>query len=205
VYRVQEGTGLGPPAGLATEPVAVPVSGPEADQEPGNGQDRPGQGEVERRLAVPGREQDYRRRAASDREHPVLHPAQRGHPRLGVGLVRPRGLQRVLVERAPAVGEEPAEARRHHGAHLPAGQPRAALHPEDPLIGEVVADERDQQGADQHQQPDPVEAARHRPHLVEAGQVRQAGSSGQLQQDRDGDEHGERAGAALDVTGRQPR
>src|ERR1700749_497590 len=107
MYRVEEGTDLGPPPGLATEPVAVPFSGPESDQESGNREDRPGKCEVERRLAASGREQDYRRCATSDREHAVLHPAQRGDARLGVGLLRPSGLQRVLMERPPPWARNP--------------------------------------------------------------------------------------------------
>jgi hypothetical protein len=32
---------------------------------------------------------------------------------------RPRRLQRILIERAAAMSNEPAETRGHHRAHLP--------------------------------------------------------------------------------------
>src|SRR5205814_5210522 len=66
-------------------------------------------------------------------------------------------LQRLLVQGAPAVGQQPAEARGHHRVHLPPGQPGTAVDAEDPLVGEKVAGEGGNQGASQRDQPAPVD------------------------------------------------
>ena len=95
----------------------------------------------------------------------MLQAAQGGHACLGLILLRPRGLERVLVQRAPAMSEESAETRGYHSAHLPARQRGAALDAEDSPVRVVVAGEGNEQRADQRDQPYPVEIAQHGLHL----------------------------------------
>ena len=78
--------------------------------------------------------------------------------------------------------QQPAEARGHHRVHLPPGQLGTALDAEDSLVGEAVSGEGDNQGAGQHDEPNPVHVADYRAHLRESGHVGQADSGGQLEQ-----------------------
>ena len=110
----------------------------------------------------------------------MLQAAQGGHARLCLILLRPRSLERILVKRAPAMSEEPAETRGYHSAHLPVRQRGTALDAEDSPVRVVVADERNEQSTDQRDQPYPVEIAQHGPYLGPAGHVGQSGSGRQL-------------------------
>ena len=119
----------------------------------------------------------------------MLQAAQGGHACLGLILLRPRGLERILVKRASAMSEEPAETRGYHRAHLPARQRGTALDAEDSPVRVVVADERNEQGTDQRDQPYPVEIAQHGPHLGPARHVGQSDSGRQFQQYRHAGQH----------------
>ncbi len=71
----------------------------------------------------------------------MLQASQAADPDLRFVLVRAGGLQRVLIERAAAVGEEPTEAGGHHRAHLRTRQVGATRYAEDAAVGVVIADE----------------------------------------------------------------
>ena len=129
----------------------------------------------------------------------MLQASQGGHSCLGLILVRPRRLEHILVERASAMSEEPAETRGYHSAHLPARQRGAVLDAEDSPVRVVIADEGNEQGTGQRDQPNPVEITQHGPHLGPAGHVGQSGSGRQFQQYRHAGQHSQDAPAAPQV------
>jgi hypothetical protein len=135
----------------------------------------------------------------------VFQAAQGGHACLRLILLCPGGLERVLVERAAAMSEESAETRGYHSAHLPPRQRGTALDAEDSPVRVVVADEGNEQGADQRDQPYPVEIGQHGPHLRPAGHVGQPDSGRQFQHYRHAGQQGQDAPAAPQVNDRQPR
>jgi hypothetical protein len=120
----------------------------------------------------------------------LFQAPQRGGTRPGIPPERARRLESILVQGTPAVGEETAEARDDNREQIPPRQSRSLLHPEDTLIGAVIAGERNEQGGHQGKQPSPAEVSQHRAYPGESGQIGQADSGGKLQQHGQGDEQG---------------
>jgi len=77
----------------------------------------------------------------------LFQAPQRGGTRPGIPPERARRLESILVQGTPAVGEETAEARDDNREQIPPRQSRSLLHPEDTLIGAVIAGERNEQAA----------------------------------------------------------
>jgi hypothetical protein len=85
------------PARVVAEPGPGSSGGPEGDQEAGNGDNRPGNRGVGRRLGEPGYEYRYRGPADAYGQHPVFQARQRGGTHLSIAPDRARRLEGVLV------------------------------------------------------------------------------------------------------------
>jgi hypothetical protein len=119
IHGIQERRQCAAPAGVVAKPGLVSSGGPEGDQEPGNGDDRPGNRGVGWRLGDPGREDRYRSPADAYGQHSVFQAGQCGGTHLSVTPACARRLEGVLVQSASAVGEETAEAGDDDCAHIP--------------------------------------------------------------------------------------
>jgi hypothetical protein len=149
IHRIQERRQRAAPPRAVAEPGPVSPGGPEGHQEPGNGDNRPGNRGVGWRLGEPGREDRYRGPADAYGQHSVFQARQRGRTHLSITSACARRLEGVLVQSASAVGEETAEARHDDRKHMPTRQDRSLLHPEDPPVGAVIASEGNEQSAHQ--------------------------------------------------------
>jgi len=119
IHRIQERRQRAAPARAVAEPGPVPSGGPEGDQESGNGDDRPGNRGVGRRLDEPGYENRYRGPADAYGQHPVFQARQRGGTHLSITPDRARRLEGILVQRASSMGEETAESRYDDREQMP--------------------------------------------------------------------------------------